>query len=134
MRLVTRVSSAVVACLIASAALHAQSTQPAPATTAPRLVLVAGPLRLATGSPAPVEIVTFAIYADETGGVPLWQETQNVIFVGDGEYTVLLVSPLPDGLPLDIFTAKDARWVGTHVERPGEKEQVRVLLTSVPYA
>src|SRR3954468_23371964 len=116
MRLVTRVSSAVVACLIASAALHAQSTQPAPATTAPRLVLVAGPLRLATGSPAPVEIVTFAIYADETGGEPLWHETQNVTVAANGEYASLLGSTLPDGLPLDVFTSKDARWLGTHVE------------------
>jgi hypothetical protein len=40
----------------------------------------------------------------------------------------------PDGLPLDLFSSGDARWLGRRFERTGEPEQARVLLTSVPYA
>jgi hypothetical protein len=38
----------------------------------------------------------------------------------------------PDGLPLDLFSSGDARWLGVTVN--GGQEQPRVLLLSVPYA
>ena len=45
---------------------------------------------------AGVQGVTFALYAEQQGGAPLWLETQNVTFSGDGDaagnYTVLLGS------------------------------------------
>jgi hypothetical protein len=78
--------------------------------------------------------VTLAIYAEETGGTPLWQETQDVAVDADGRYTVLLGATLTDGLPLDLFASGDARWLGRRFERPGEEEQARVRLASVPYA
>jgi hypothetical protein len=81
-----------------------------------------------------VEIVTLAIYADETGGTPLWQETQRVTIETQGRYSILMGSTLPDGLPMDVFASGGARWLGLHFERPGEQEQPRALLTSVPYA
>ena len=40
--------------------------------------------------PAPVETVMLAIYADETGGAPLWQEAQYVVVDADWRYAVLL--------------------------------------------
>ncbi|HJZ78104.1 MAG TPA: hypothetical protein VKE51_40535, partial [Vicinamibacterales bacterium] len=78
--------------------------------------------------------MTFAIYADETGGDPLWQETQNVTVMSDGQYSALLGSASSDGLPLDVFKSTADRWLGVRVERVGEREQARALLVSVPYA
>jgi hypothetical protein len=84
--------------------------------------------------PTPVETVTLAIYAEETGGTPLWQETQTVAVDADGRYTLMLGSTLPEGLPLELFATGEARWLGRRFERPGEGEQTRVALASVPYA
>jgi trimeric autotransporter adhesin len=75
--------------------------------------------------------VTFALYKDEQGGASLWVETQNVQADANGNYTVMLGATKPDGLPVDLFTSGEARWVGV---RTGEQEQPRVLLVSVPYA
>jgi hypothetical protein len=45
---------------------------------------------------------------------------------------VQLGATKPDGLPLDLFSSDDARWMGVSVN--GGQEQPRVLLLSVPYA
>jgi hypothetical protein len=39
-----------------------------------------------------------------------------------------------EGMPLDLFSSGEPRWLGAQFNRPGEAEQPRVLLTSVPYA
>src|SRR5713226_581774 len=39
-----------------------------------------------------------------------------------------------EGLPLELFTSGEPRWLGVRVQLPGEVEQPRVLLVSVPYA
>ncbi|MGH9579791.1 MAG: hypothetical protein ACRD2R_02255, partial [Terriglobales bacterium] len=78
--------------------------------------------------------VTFALYADERGGAPLWLETQNVTADEAGRYSVLLGSQREDGLPQEVFTANAARWLGVRANQPGVEEQARVLLVSVPYA
>jgi hypothetical protein len=75
---------------------------------------------------------TFAIYKDESEGAPLWMETQNVHADAKGNYTVQLGATKPDGLPLDLFTSGEARWLGVIVN--GGQEQPRILLLSVPYA
>jgi hypothetical protein len=59
-------------------------------------------------------------------------ETQNVMADKTGHYTVQLGSSKSDGLPLDLFTSGEARWLGVQVS--GQAEQPRVLLLSVPYA
>jgi hypothetical protein len=101
----------------------------------PRVMQFNGTFRPANGQPpAPVEIVTFAMYADETGGTALWQETQNVTIAKGGEYTVVLGSTNPDGLPMDVFASGQAHWLGVHVDRAGESEQARIRIMSVPYA
>ncbi len=51
---------------------------------------------------------------------------------GSGRYTVLLGSTKPEGLPAELFTTEQARWVGVQVS--GQAEQPRVLLVSAPYA
>ena len=59
--------------------LLAQSVQPSSSQSAPRLITINGVFHPADGQPVSrVEGVTLAIYADETGGVPLWQETQSI--------------------------------------------------------
>jgi hypothetical protein len=92
-----------------------------------------------------VQAVTFALYAEESGGAPLWIETQNVTCSNESDsesgasnadtqchYMVRLGSMREDGLPQDLFTSNEARWLGVRVN--GGEEQPRVLLVSVPYA
>jgi hypothetical protein len=76
--------------------------------------------------------VTFALYKDQVGGAPLWLETQNVQADSKGNYTALLGSTKPEGLPAGLFTSNEARWLGVQPE--GQAEQPRVLFVSVPYA
>ena len=76
--------------------------------------------------------ITFALYAEQTGGAPLWQETQNLTADGTGHYSALLGSTKTEGLPAELFTSEQAHWVGVQVE--GQPEQPRVLLVSTPYA
>jgi hypothetical protein len=76
--------------------------------------------------------ITFAIYKDQTEGSPLWLETQNVTADAKGNYAVQLGATKSEGLPLDLFTSGEGRWLGVRVN--GGPEQPRVLLLSVPYA
>src|SRR5262249_37456545 len=117
--------------------LNAQQTSVGPAafTPVPRVVWFSGSFRPADGQPiASVETVTLAVYADQAGGTPLWQETQTVVVGPEGRYNVLLGSTTTDGLPLDLFTTGEPRWLGVRFNRAGESEQPRVHLASVPYA
>jgi hypothetical protein len=76
--------------------------------------------------------VTFSLYKEEQGGAPLWVETQNVQPDNHGHDTVMLGSASSQGLPADLFTAGEPRWIG--VRPQGQTEQPRVMLASVPYA
>ena len=59
-------------------------------------------------------------------------ETQTVTPDASGNYSVLLGSTTATGLPADLFSQEEQRWLGVQVE--GQAEQPRVLLVSVPYA
>jgi trimeric autotransporter adhesin len=76
--------------------------------------------------------VTFLLYKEQTGGAPLWMETQNVEADKNGHYSILLGSASAHGIPADAFVAGEARWLG--VQPSGQSEQARVMLASVPYA
>lgn len=76
--------------------------------------------------------VTFALYKDPQGGVPLWMETQSVQPNKNGQYSVTLGATTSHGLPADVFISGEARWLGVQVQ--GQSEQPRVLLVAVPYA
>src|SRR6266545_2681967 len=78
--------------------------------------------------------VIFSIYSDSTGGAPLWQETQNVQLDSQGRFSILLGASKTDGIPVELFVAGEPRWLGVQAIFPGESEQPRVLLVSVPYA
>jgi hypothetical protein len=115
------------------AALVVQAQPAAKTTTAvPRLVKFSGTLTDAGGK-APVGIVglTFSVYAQPEGGLPLWTEAQNVRTDASGQYTVLLGSTRNDGIPAEVF-ASGERWLAIQPE--GETERPRTLLTSVPYS
>ncbi len=75
--------------------------------------------------------LTFSIYAQQSGGEPLWFETQTVELDSAGQYTVLL-GATRGGLPMSLFTSGEARWLG--IEIGNGPEEARVLLLSVPYA
>ena len=121
-----------------STALFAQPTQAVQtATTAstPRLISISGVFQAADGrQPSSVEEVTVAVYADETEGASLWQETQSVAVAPDGRYSLLLGATYPEGVPLDVFASGEARWLGFTWSGPGAVEGPRTRMTSVPYA
>jgi len=99
----------------------------------PRLVRFAGSIKDAGGKPQTgVAGITFSFYAEEQGGTALWMETQNVQLDASGHYRVLLGATQPDGLPTQLFSSGEARWLG--VQAGSEPEQSRVLLVAVPYA
>jgi len=101
-----------------------------PQVSVPRLIRISG--SISTDGQPRTTGVTFAIYADEKGDGALWQEVQNVSLDAAGHYSVLLGSSSSEGLPLDLFTSGEARWLGIEVQ--GEPEQPRTLLVAVPYA
>jgi hypothetical protein len=110
----------------------AQSNNSSQSAVVPRLVNFSGKAidgeKIITG----VAGATFAIYSDQSGGSPLWLETQNIQADALGHYTAQLGATKPEGLPLDLFTSGEARWLGVTIN--GGQEQPRVLLLSVPYA
>jgi hypothetical protein len=76
--------------------------------------------------------ITFLIFKEETGGEPLFAETQSVLLDAAGHYKVNLGATLANGLPGDLFADGEARWL--EVQVAGQTPQPRVLLVSVPYA
>ena len=59
--------------------------------------------------------MTFAIYKQQDGGAPIWMETQNVASDATGNYSVLLGSTTATGLPADLFSQQEQRWLGVQV-------------------
>jgi hypothetical protein len=103
------------------------------ATVVPTLVKYSAALTDLNGKPlSGVVGVTFLLYKDEQGGAPLWVETQNVTPDKNGHYSVMLGAARSQGLPTDLFSSGEARWLGVRAE--GQEERPRVLLLSVPYA
>ncbi len=101
----------------------------------PKLVRFSGSLQPTIGrTTGGVESVTLAVYREQSGGAPLWQEVQNADVDSEGRYSLLMGSTLNEGVPTELFASGEPRWLGVQVNRPGEVEQSRVLLVSVPYA
>jgi hypothetical protein len=99
----------------------------------PRQLRFGGTIQSADGTPRTGVVgVMFSLYSEQQGGTALWTELQNAQLDANGQYTVLLGSQHAEGVPADVFTSNEARWLGIQVE--AEPEQPRVLLVSVPYA
>jgi len=135
--LLGKVSLTLWVCLASWTGLAQQSatTPEAPGTSSavPRLINYSSVLRDVNGKPlSGVTGVMFMLYKDEQGGAPVWMETQNVTPDKNGHYTVTLGTTISEGLPADLFSNGEARWLAVQVE--GQAEQPRVMLVSVPYA
>src|SRR5580692_6091453 len=123
-------ASVLLLCSLLSAQQAAVSTSAA--AVVPRLVNFSGKAVDQGKTITGITGVTFSIYSEETGGSPLWMETQNVQADSRGNYTAQLGATKTEGLPQELFTSGEARWLGVLVN--GGEEQPRVLLLSVPYA
>ena len=110
------------------------SAQQTSTTSVPNLIRYSGTLKDAHGAAiSSAEVgVTFTIYKQQDGGAAVWLETQNVTPDSNGQYNVVLGSTTAKGLPTDLFSQQEERWLGVQVQ--GQAEQPRVLLVSVPYA
>lgn len=85
------------------------------ATVVPRLVRFTGHLKDSARKPlTQVAGVTFALYKDDQGGIPLWIETQSVLPDAIGHYSVMLGSTKPDGLPADLSLTCELRSQSLH--------------------
>jgi len=126
------INLAVFSVLLSALSGFGQSQLP-DASAVPRLVKYAGVVKDAAGKPLTGTVgITFAMYATESGGSPLWIETQNVEADVQGRFSVYLGATKSDGLPQNLFVSGEARWLG--VQPQGQGEQRRTQLISVPYA
>ncbi len=115
--------------------VSAGSAQQTANTAVPNFIRYSGSLKDAQGTASILSTtvsVAFAIYDQQDGGAPIWQETQNVTPDGTGQYSVLLGSTAATGLPDALFSQQEQRWLGVQVQ--GQDEQARSLLVSLPYA
>ncbi|MGC2488719.1 MAG: hypothetical protein WA412_08590 [Candidatus Sulfotelmatobacter sp.] len=124
-------------CLLSAALAFAQGDQsspgPASAATVPRLIRIRGAVHDETGNPLSGAIgITFALYADQNDQTAVWQENQTLQLDSSGHYSALLGASNEEGLPQEVFSAGEARWLGVRPE--GQPEQPRILLLSVAYA
>jgi hypothetical protein len=118
--------------LVLAGALMAQEAMQS-SVTVPPLVNFSGKAVDAESKPiSGVAGITFCIYKEQYEGAPLWMETQNITADTEGNYSAQLGVTKPQGLPLDLFSSGEARWLGVRIN--GGEEQPRVLLLSVPYA
>lgn len=99
----------------------------------PRLVKFAGAVRGTAGEAGAVRAVTFALYAEPSGGGALWSETQNLALDEQGRYTVMLGAASEGGIPVEMFASGAARWLEVRASGD-ESAAARALLVSVPYA
>lgn len=75
--------------------------------------------------------VVLSLYALDTGGAPLWTESQTGVPVSDGLFSVLLGSVTP--LPQTLFAQNDNLWLGIAIGADAEMTP-RDKLASAPYA
>src|SRR5579862_1327057 len=116
-----------------ASSLLAQETRSLTTAVVPQLVNFAGKAIDAKGNVVSgIMGITLSIYTDQYEGAPLWSETQNVTADTKGNYSIQLGATKTDGLPLELFSTGEARWLGVRIN--GGEEQARVLLLSVPYA
>jgi hypothetical protein len=111
-------------CFFCVAGIQAQQDQPAVSGSSsgasavvaavPRLIKFSGRVLDARGEPLGSVAVslTFAVYEEQAGGAALWAETQMVQLDEQGRYAVLLGATRSDGLPVELFPAGKARWLG----------------------
>src|SRR5580700_4271803 len=104
---------AISACAQQPSVAAGPNTGAVPTGAIPNVIRLSGSFRPSNGTPAQrVESVTLSIYRDQLGGNALWQETQNVAVDQEGKYSVLMGSTQNDGVPLELLSAGEPRWLG----------------------
>jgi hypothetical protein len=127
----------VLAVLLAPFVCDAQCTNGGNAcsTGVPHFVKLNGTLRnLAGVSRGTVVAIRFVIYDSSTGGTALWEEVQNTEVDSEGRYEVMLGVTASEGIPIELFTSGDPRWLEVEPLIPNVEAEPRMLLVSVPYA
>ena len=131
--LIYTVTAYLLLCALALAQGDQTSLPSASTATVPRLIRIRGAVRDETGKPLSGGIgITFSLYAGENDQTAVWQESQTAQLDSAGRYSVLLGASNEVGLPQEVFSTGDARWLG--VRPDGQAEQPRILLLSVAYA
>lgn len=98
----------------------------------PEQMTYQGVLGNAAGDPVTMNVsMVVRIYADATGGTPVWQETHDSVAVADGVFSLPLGSITP--LSADVFVDGAGRWLTLQVESDAEMSP-RQAVHSVPYA
>lgn len=119
--------------LIALLSFPASMSSQQAAAVVPNVINYSGVLTDLNGKPLTgIQGVTFLLYANQQGGAPLWLETQNITPAENGQYSATLGATTSQGLPADIFSSGQARWLAVQIAN--QAEQPRVLLVAVPYA
>jgi hypothetical protein len=92
-----------------------------------------GRLADSTGNPITTSGMTmvFRLYDTDTGGTPLWTESQSAVPVENGLFQVLLGSSSP--IPLSLLASNPTLWLGVMVGADNEM-MPREQIASVPYA
>src|ERR1039457_5308817 len=123
----------VLMCGLATSAQNPVAQQPT-TSSIPNLIRYGGVLKDADGAVLASQTlgITFALYKQQDGGAALWTETRNVTTDAAGQYNVMLGSSKPEGVPAELFSDQEQRYLAVQVQ--GQPEPTRVLLVSVPYA
>ena len=88
-------------------------TSAAAAAEVPRLIKFSGTLLDDQSRPMAGPVgVTFALYAQQSGGAALWMETHNVKPDENGNYTILLGTNSTEGVPAELFVSGEAALAG----------------------
>ena len=95
-----------------------------------RILVLRGTLRDREGKPLSGNIgMLFTIYNRETGGAPMWQESQIVQANERGHFKVLIGSMTQEGVPQEVPEAESNLWVDQQVLLPGAAILPRLPLT-----
>ena len=123
----------VLMCGLAASAQNPVAQQPA-TSSVPNLIRYGGVLKDADGAVLASQTlgITFALYKQQDGGAALWTETRNVTTDAAGQYNIMLGSTKTEGVPAELFSDQEQRYLAVQVQ--GQPEPTRVLLVSVPYA
>ncbi|RLC79774.1 MAG: hypothetical protein DRI61_07165, partial [Chloroflexi bacterium] len=106
---------------------HIVTAPSAQATVVSTTISYQGRLLDSGGNPVDgTRVMTFSLYAQASGGTPLWSRSEDVT-INDGMFNVYLdVDP-------DLFDGR-ALWLGVQVEGDAQEMQPRQPLLPVPYA
>ena len=108
-----RLGTTIVVVLATVLSVSICSAQQTSTTSVPNLIRYSGTLQdthRAVPSGAPLGVM-FSIYKQQDGGAAVWLETQNVTPDSNGQYSVVLGSTTATGLPDDLFSQQEQRWL-----------------------